>query len=72
MQVHRQMVSSTTGHFLQTEILLLEKSSLCMDLGRSNETEFCLAMLVKVKVKCTVVQALRLCTGCTAHRGVEV
>jgi len=23
---------------------------------------------VKVKVKCTVVQALRLCTGCTAHR----
>jgi len=23
----------------------------------------------KVKVKCTVVQALKLCTGCTAHRG---
>ena len=23
----------------------------------------------KVKVKCTLVQALRLCTGCTAHRG---
>ena len=23
----------------------------------------------KVKVKCTVVQALRLCTGRTAHRG---
>ena len=21
------------------------------------------------KVKCTVVQALRFCTGCTAHRG---
>ena len=21
------------------------------------------------KVKCTVVQALRLCTGCTVHRG---
>jgi len=21
------------------------------------------------KVKCTVVQALRLCTGCMAHRG---
>jgi len=21
------------------------------------------------KVKCTLVQALRLCTGCTAHRG---
>jgi len=25
--------------------------------------------LLKVKVKCTLVQALRLCTGCTAHRG---
>jgi len=24
---------------------------------------------VKVKVKFTLVQALRLCTGCTAHRG---
>ena len=24
---------------------------------------------VKVKVKVTLVQALRLCTGCTAHRG---
>ena len=23
----------------------------------------------KVKVKCTLVQVLRLCTGCTAHRG---
>jgi len=23
----------------------------------------------KVKVKCTLVHALRLCTGCTAHRG---
>ena len=25
--------------------------------------------MTKVKVKCTLVQALRLCTGCTAHRG---
>jgi hypothetical protein len=24
---------------------------------------------IKVKVKCTLVQALRLCTGRTAHRG---
>jgi hypothetical protein len=24
---------------------------------------------VKVKVEFTLVQALRLCTGCTAHRG---
>ena len=24
------------------------------------------------KLKCTLVQAMRLCTGCTAHRGVEV
>jgi len=29
-------------------------------------TKFC---MVKVKVKCTLVQALRLCTGCMAHRG---
>ena len=26
-------------------------------------------LIVKVKVKCTLVQALRLCTGRTAHRG---
>jgi len=26
----------------------------------------------KVKIKCTLVQALRLCTGCTAIGGVEV
>jgi len=25
--------------------------------------------LFKVKVKCTLVEALRLCTGRTAHRG---
>jgi len=25
--------------------------------------------LIKVKVNCTLVQALRLCTGGTAHRG---
>jgi hypothetical protein len=25
--------------------------------------------MVKLKVKCTLVQALRLCTGRTAHRG---
>jgi len=24
---------------------------------------------IKVKIKCTLVQALRLCTGRTAHRG---
>ena len=29
-------------------------------------------VLYKVKVKFTLVQALRLCTGRTAHRGVEV
>ena len=26
-------------------------------------------LYIKVKVKCTLVQALRLCRGCTAHRG---
>jgi hypothetical protein len=25
--------------------------------------------VMKVKVKCTLEQALKLCTGCTAHRG---
>jgi len=28
-----------------------------------------LVSIKKVKVKCTLVQALRLCTGRTAHRG---
>jgi hypothetical protein len=31
--------------------------------------EFGVKMKVKVKVKCTLLQALRLCTGRTAHRG---
>ena len=33
---------------------------------------YCVALRyvkVKVKIKCAVVQALRLCTGRTAHRG---
>jgi len=30
---------------------------------------FCVVSLVKVKVKCTAVQALRLCTDRTAYRG---
>jgi hypothetical protein len=29
----------------------------------------CFIVKVKVRVKCTLVQALRLCTGRTAHRG---
>jgi hypothetical protein len=28
--------------------------------------------IIKIKVKCILVQALRLCTGRTAHTGVEV
>ena len=33
-------------------------------------TEFGITMrVIKVKVKCTLVQALRLCTGRTAHKG---
>jgi len=31
-----------------------------------------LGVKVKVKVKGTLVQALRLCTGRTAHTGVEI
>jgi hypothetical protein len=42
----------------------------------SESNDDCVDLLVKtvnvkvnVKVKCTLVQALRLCTGCTAHKG---
>ena len=31
--------------------------------------EVATSLLEKVKVKCTLVQALRFCTGHTAHRG---
>ena len=42
----------------------------CAELGkRSADT---LPSKVKVKVKCPLVQALRLCTGHTANRGLEV
>ena len=30
---------------------------------------FEMSLVVKEKVKCTLVQALRFCTGRTAHRG---
>ena len=37
---------------------------------RWKEEEDCLRGLsTEIKVKCTLVQALRLCTGRTAHRG---
>jgi len=39
------------------------------------ETLFFMSVNVKVKVKCTLVQALRLCTGRTAHsesRGIAL
>jgi hypothetical protein len=29
----------------------------------------CSVKVIKIKVKCTLAQALRLCTGCMAHRG---
>ena len=34
--------------------------------------DFLYSFCKKVKVKVTLVQALRLCTGRTTHRGVEV
>ena len=37
--------------------------------GSAVQGEFLTACPLKVKVKCTLVQALRLCTGRTAHRG---
>jgi hypothetical protein len=33
-----------------------------------NEPRYSLVSCDFIKVKCTLVQALRLCTGCTAHR----
>jgi len=36
--------------------------------GHFEGSELGITRTVKVKVKCTVVQALRLCTGRTAHR----
>jgi len=36
-------------------------------LGKKDSAAF--SELGKVKVKCTLVQALRLCTGLTTHRG---
>jgi len=42
-------------------------------MGHSALLTIILQTLSKVKVKCTLVQALRLCTGHMAHRrGVEV
>ena len=29
----------------------------------------CIYIYIYIYIKCTLVQALRLCTGCTAHRG---
>ena len=43
-------------------------------LPSSGPNPYCMIILflsqnLRVKIKCTFVQALRLCTGCTAHRG---
>jgi len=38
-------------------------------MGPAVQGEFLTACPLKVKVQCTVVQALRLCTGRMAHRG---
>ena len=35
----------------------------------NSEGSTCARICLKGKVKCTLVQALRLCTGRTAHRG---
>ena len=41
-------------------------------MGPAVQGEFLTACPLKVKVQCTVVQALRLCTGRMAHRGSRV
>ena len=37
--------------------------------GPTTRTDYTVLLFYKVRVKCTLVQALRLCTGRTAHRG---
>jgi len=45
-------------------------SEMCLSMFHSALTECFLCILTRdVKVKCTLVQVLRLCTGRTAHRG---
>jgi len=51
-------------------ITLYKRTVMCSySLWRNRSQLFASRELVKVKVKCTLVQALRLCTGRTAHRG---
>jgi len=40
-----------------------------VELGNAREKAVNHNFTIEVKVKCTLVQALRLCTGPTAHRG---
>ena len=53
--------------------MLLYKKLLLVTFGTtlvSNEMKrFYISFIKKVKVKVTLVQALRFCTSCTAHRG---
>jgi hypothetical protein len=71
------MVSTTFGpgcSFLMCQIIRIYCLShdrlkdfyyVCLSLHKWQQ----MGMLLKKKVKCTLVQALRLCTGCMAHRG---
>jgi hypothetical protein len=46
-----------------------KKQETCFTPRRKPEIRQTETVLTAVKVKCTLVQALRLCTGRTAHRG---
>jgi hypothetical protein len=59
--------SLTTDAVFQTIRLVFHNSSLWVLLGLISEKK--LSIRCKVKVKCTLVQALRLCTGRTAPTG---
>ena len=64
---------STKGKYL---FLICVSDVVCTDIGISHygikhniKKPNNICRLVKVKIMCNLVQALRLCTGRTAHRG---
>jgi hypothetical protein len=62
------LIASLKSHMAEWKLLLLP--SICILRNGHLDYHFCCPLLTGYKkVKCTLVQALRLCTGRTAHRG---
>ena len=55
----------------QTSVQVQVHSPLQSELSTKGDLIFPLSIYSKAKVKCTLVQALRLCTDATAHRGIR-